>query len=46
LALLSKCNEVWCFGEEKSAGMVQEIKMALKLKKPIRFFSIEQEEIA
>jgi len=44
IALLAKCNEVWCFGDEKSAGMLQEIKMALKMKKQIRFFSVEQEE--
>ena len=44
IALLAKCNEVWCFGDEKSAGMLQEIKFALKLKKRLRFFSVEQEE--
>ena len=44
IALLAKCNEVWCFGDEKSAGMLQEIKIALKLKKRLRFFSVEQEE--
>ena len=44
IALLAKCNEVWCFGDEKSAGMLQEIKMALKMKKQLRFFSVEQEE--
>lgn len=45
IALLAKCNEVWCFGDERSAGMLQEIKMALKLKKQLRFFSVEQEEL-
>ena len=44
IALLAKCNEVWCFGDERTAGMLQEIKMALKLKKQIRFFSVKQEE--
>lgn len=45
LALLAQCNEVWCFGTFKSAGMTQELHEANRLKKPIRFFTAELEEI-
>ena len=45
LALLKQCQEVWCFGTEISAGMQQEIEEATKLRKRIRYFTTEMEEI-
>ena len=45
LALLKLCSEVWCFGEEKSPGMKQEIDEAKRLKKRIRYFTNEMEEL-
>lgn len=41
LALLALCDEVWCFGEEHSAGMEQELKEAKRLGKPIKYFNEE-----
>ena len=41
LALLALCDEVWCFGENLSSGMEQEIKEAKRLGKPIKYFSEE-----
>ena len=45
LALLAQCDEVWCFGTTKSAGMMQELHEASRLKKRVRFFTAELEEI-
>lgn len=45
LALLEECNEIWCFGEEISAGMQQELEWARRIKKKIRYFTEELEEI-
>ena len=45
LALLAQCDEVWCFGTTKSAGMTQELHEASRLKKRVRFFTAELEEI-
>ena len=45
LALMKLCWEVWCFGEDKSPGMKQEIDEAKRLKKRIRYFTNELEEI-
>ena len=45
LALLALCDEVWCFGTEPSPGMQKEIEEAKRLKKPIRFFTEEMEEV-
>ena len=44
-ALLAICNEVWVFGTEHSPGMTAEIHEAKRLKKQIRFFNAELEEI-
>ncbi len=41
LSLLALCDEVWCFGENLSSGMEQEIKEAKRLGKPIKYFSEE-----
>nr|WP_307989852.1 DUF4406 domain-containing protein [uncultured Niameybacter sp.] len=40
LALLAMCDEVWVFGKEHSKGMVEEIKEAKKLHKPIRYLEV------
>lgn len=40
LALLTVCDEVWVFGKEHSKGMLQEIKEARKLHKPIRYLEV------
>lgn len=45
LALLYDCDEVWCFGKTKSAGMQQELHEAARLKKRIRYFTAELEEV-
>ena len=45
LALLAQCDEVWCFGTSYSEGMKQELHEANRLKKPVRFFTAELEEI-
>lgn len=45
LALMMDCDEVWCFGAAKSKGMQHEIHEAIRLNKPIRFFTTEMEEI-
>ena len=37
LALLSMCDEVWCFGKDYSPGMMAEIQEAKRLGKHIRF---------
>ena len=45
LALLAICDELWVFGGKASPGMVTEIEEAKRLKKPIRFFTEEMEEM-
>ena len=45
LAWLLLCDEVWCFGTEHSPGMQVELHEAKRLKKPIRFFTEEMEEL-
>ena len=43
--LLSLCREVWVFGREYSTGMQAEIHEAKRLKKNIRYFTEEMEEL-
>jgi hypothetical protein len=45
LVLMSKCEEVWVFGNRISSGMGVEIKKAKKWNKKIRFFTTKCEEI-
>jgi hypothetical protein len=45
LVLMSKCEEVWVFGNRISSGMGIEIKKARKWNKKIRFFTTKCEEI-
>ena len=44
LGLLRSCSEVWVFGEP-SSGMLKEIQEAEMLKKPIRFFDTNMQEV-
>lgn len=43
-AVMSKCSEVWVFGEHISNGMEAEIKRAKWKNYPLRYFSEELEE--
>ena len=45
LSLLRVCDEVWVFGEQ-TPGVLQEIEEAKRLKKPIKYYSGEQEASA
>lgn len=40
LKLLSKCQELWVFGERVSSGMAAEIEKAERMKIPIRYHDI------
>ncbi len=44
LALLSRCHELWVFGDTISSGMETEIKKARLWRIPIRYFTIMCEE--
>ena len=43
--LLSKCYEVWVFGDNVSAGMAAEIAYAGKKGKPVRYFTEDFTEV-
>ena len=43
--LLTKCQEVWVFGEEITSGMAMEITKARRRQMPIRYFTTECEEV-
>lgn len=45
MVLLSKCDELWVFGNVVSKGMGQEIEKAEKKKMKIRYFRYELEEV-
>ena len=45
LVLMTKCVEVWVFGETKSEGMKREIQKAKWRGKVIRYFTSDMEEI-
>ncbi|MBR1810135.1 MAG: DUF4406 domain-containing protein [Clostridia bacterium] len=45
MILLTKCAEVWVFGDVISAGMRQEIEKARRKNIPIRCFSSQLEEV-
>ncbi len=45
LVLLSKCQELWCFGESISAGMKVEIGKARQRSIPIRRFTADCREV-
>lgn len=43
---LGKCDELWVFGSEVSAGMSEEIQFAGKMRKKIRYFTEELQEVS
>lgn len=43
LQLLELCDEVWVFGKQHSAGMIQEIETAARLGIPTRYYTEELE---
>lgn len=45
MSLVGRCKELWVFGEKISAGMKAEIEMAKKLRRKIRYFSSDLEEV-
>ena len=46
LILLSKCDELWVFGEKISEGMSLEIAKAQRRRMPIRYFDSRCEEVS
>ena len=46
LVLLSKCAELWVFGEKVSRGMGIELEKARQKRKTVRFFTEQMEEIS
>ena len=46
IVLLTKCAELWVFGETISNGMSIEIEKAKRKSKPIRFFTTTCEEVS
>lgn len=45
IVLLSKCAELWVFGDYISNGMAIEITKAKKKNQPIRYFTVSCEEV-
>ncbi|MDY3369401.1 DUF4406 domain-containing protein [Zhenhengia yiwuensis] len=45
LELLTKCDEVWVFGNRITEGMTKEIEFAVKLKKPVLYYNDKCEMI-
>ena len=45
MALMSKCAEVWVFGEHISKGMAAEIRKATEKQRPVRYFTTDCEEV-
>jgi len=45
LALLSKCRELWCFGDKISPGMAIELERAKRLGIPVRHFTRQCAEV-
>lgn len=43
--LMTKCAEVWVFGDTISNGMAAEIKRAEATQKPVRYFSTKCKEV-
>ena len=41
---MSKCEEVWVFGDVISEGMAEEIERAEKMRKKIRYFTEDLQE--
>ena len=45
MALMSKCAEMWVFGEHISKGMAAEIRKAKEKQRPVRYFTTDCEEV-
>ena len=45
IVLLTKCEQVWVFGDTISKGMAAEIEKAEKKHIPVRYFTEELEEV-
>mgnify|MGYP000889101619 CR=1 FL=1 len=45
LVLLSKCHELWCFGDRISPGMAIELEKAKRLGIPVRHFTGQCAEV-
>ena len=45
IILLTKCAELWVFGERITRGMAQEIRKAESRSMPIRYFTADGEEV-
>lgn len=45
LEILSKCDEIWCFGQPPTEGMTLELKQAKKLGIKIKLFTRECREV-
>ena len=45
LVLLSKCHEMWVFGDKLSSGMSKEVTKAKQWNIPIRYFTSECKEV-
>lgn len=45
LAFLTRCDELWVFGENITRGMQKEIDKAKKYHMPIRYFTEDMEEV-
>ena len=46
IVLLSKCSELWVFGERISQGMIIEIEKAKRKGQPIRWFTADCKEVS
>ena len=42
---LGKCDELWVFGSSISSGMSEEIELAAKMRKKIRYFTEQLQEV-
>lgn len=45
IIFLSKCEQVWVFGERVSEGMAYEIKKAISMGKKVRYFTADCREV-
>ena len=45
IILLTKCAELWVFGERITRGMAQEIRKAESRSMPVRYFTADCEEV-
>ena len=45
IVLLTKCAELWVFGDKVSKGMGIEIEKAKRKAKPIRYFTVACKEV-